>query len=258
MGIRFTKDTYTQIKLCPEQIYGLDHDTINSYIFGYMINDRDDYTDLHYTLQESGLMTDERLIMTAKQKGISLEIMISRRTDIKGRVELLSKISDYGSLRADYYNKFPHHMCHVILNFIKGNRYCYDFKERLTNHFDFSNFSHFSVLSICRSIPFDHQYLNRAEDIMLEYLAPQIKAMFIYLKCHSTEPKDIVFKMIEGFYKRSYRLVPTMNEKKIEYLAADYPAVPTIPAEDLEDILRVLTTENEWTLVEAKEYLRIT
>lgn len=257
MGLSFTKDTYTQIKLCPEKVYGLEHDTINTYIFGYMINDRDDYSDLHNILQESGLMTDERLIMTAKQKGISLEIMISRRTDIKGRVELLSKISDYGNLRADYYNKFPHHMAHVIINFIKSNRYCYDFKERLESRFDFSNFSHFSVLSICRSIMFERQYLNRAEDILLEYLGPQIKAMFIYLKCHSTEPKDIVFKMIEGFYKKSLRLVPTMNDKKIEYETIDYPSVPTIPPEDLTDILEVLMTENEWTTQEAKEYLRI-
>lgn len=258
MGIRFTKEAYEQIKIQPEQVYGLDQDTINSYIFSYMLNDRGDFGELHKVLQESmSLMSDERLIMTSKQKGISLEPLICRRLDIKGRVELLSKITDYGCLRPEYYNKFPHHMLQVILNYIKANRFCYDFKERLTSRFDFSNFSHFSVLSICRGIPFEHQYLNRAEDIFLEYIGPQIKAIYTYLKCHSSEPKEISFKMIEGFYHKSYRLIPTLGDKKIEYMAADYPVVPIVPQDDLPDIIEMLMKENQWTREECLEYLRI-
>jgi len=258
MGQSFTKENYTQLKLCPDRVASLDIDTINNQVFSHMINDPCDYSELHIKMQTFLSMSDERLIMTAKRKGVSLIPLINATCDPKHRVSLLSKISDYGILRQEYYNTYPLYVVHVILDFITLHRNTYDFKERMMTKFNFKYFSHSSIMAICKKIKFDGEFLSRTEDILVEQFQDQITSMFKYLRrSNPTIPKNIVFKMIEGFYKKSSRLVPTLSESKVRHTTYDYPFVPIIPDDDLEDIIEALRNEYSWSRAECKRYLRI-
>lgn len=258
MGQSFTKENYNQLKLRPDLVAGLDIDTINNQVFSHMINDPCDYSELHIKMQTFLSMSDERLIMTAKRKNVSLAPLINATNDFKHRVSLLAKIADYGLLRQDYYNTYPLYVVHVILDFITLHRNTYDFKERMLTKFNFKYFSHSSILAICKKIKFDGEYLSRTEDILVEQFQDQVTSMFKYLRRNNpTIPKDIVFKMIEGFYKKSSRLVPTLSENKVRHTTYDYPFVPIIPDDDLEDIIAALKNEYSWSRAECKRYLRL-
>lgn len=258
MGQSFTRENYNRLKLQPDLIAGLDIDTINNQVFTHMINDPCDYSELHIKMQTFLSMSDERLIMTAKRKNVSLMPLINAVRDNIRRVSLLAKIADYGILKQEYYNTYPLYVVHVISDFITLHRNTYDFRERMLTKFNFKYFSHSSILTICKKIKFDGEYLNRTEDLLIEQFRDQITSMFKYLRrVNSTIPKNIVFKMIEGFYKKSSRLVPTLSETRVRHTTYDYPFVPLIPDEDLEDIITMLRNEYSWSRSECKRYLRI-
>jgi len=258
MGQSFTKDTYTCLKLQPDLVASIDIDTINNQVFSFMINDPCDYSELHTKMQTFLSMSDERLILTAKRKGISLMPLINATCDSKHRISLLNKIADYGILRQEYYNTYPLYMASVIIEFINLHINTYDFRERLTTKFNFKYFSHNSVLAICKKIKFDNEYLNRAEDILIEQFRDQILSMFKYLRQVNTNiPVVIIFKMIEGFYSKSVRLVQTLSKSKVQHTTFDYPVVPIIPDNDIDVIIDSLMTEYSWSVNECRKYLRL-
>jgi len=256
MGQGFGKNDYEKLKMQPELVAGLDLEFVNTHLFCFMLNDLGNYNELHEKMQMFMSMSDERLILTAKSKNISLKTLISNTNDNKYRVALLSKINDYGLLRSEYYNAYPMQIVRVIIDFIVANRRAYDFQELLRSKFDFRNFSHASILDICKKIKFDNEYLDRPEDTLIEQFGPQISSMYTYIKKNNKLPVRIIFKMLEGYYKKSERLVQTFGDTKVRHVTYDYPTVPYINDCDLQEIVDLLSEEYSWSIEDCLVYLR--
>lgn len=259
MGQKFSVSEYKKIKQEPERVIEMDLETINNYLFSFMLNDREDYSRLHKSLQEYGNMPPERLIISSRGK-ISLGPLLGNISNHDHRVEILSRISDFGHLNQEYYVRWPIEMSCVILKFIKGYRAAFDFNEQFRARFNLDYFTHNNVIGICKRIMFQGEYINREEDLLIEFLGDKIKDMFIYLRRHYPKniPDYIVFKMIEGFFEESTRLAPTLNGTKVTLRLMNYPCVPVIPDEYLPGIIQEMIkekkVENE---IEAKAFLRI-
>lgn len=258
MGSSLSHQQYIELKQRPEKIIGMDIETINGPVFGLMLNDRSGYTLLHETMQTHMSMTNDRLIITAKLKDISLNKLLSSTSDAMSRVRLLCTIADYGVLRPEYYLIWPIEMADCILQYIRMYRMDFDFHERVTRRFNTNNFCHEGVLEICKRMQFTGHPLGRAEDTLVELLGEKIKTMYEYLKTvYTTVPPIIVFQIIEEFYSKSNRLLPALGGKKILHMANNYPVVPIIPQEDVADILKYLMDTREIDEDEAREILRI-
>jgi hypothetical protein len=224
MGQRFSHADYKLLKHQPERIAGLDLETINNYVYSFMITDNEDYTNLHKTMQTFASMSAERLILTAKRQSISLTPMIE--SERSNRVNLLLLISRYCKLEPEYYVRWPLDMKKVICTYITNNPHR-DMKEI----FDFASFTHAGVLNICGSISFDKERIGRPEDKLLTYLSPQIESMFDYLLANNQRlGAVVVYRMIEAFYRSSSRVIPTLGGGRIVITEKDYPVVPKIPA----------------------------
>lgn len=258
MGQKFTKDEYKKIRERPEHMLELGLETINNQLFSFMLNDPEDYSRLHKTLQQYGNMSPDRLILSSRGK-ISLVPLLNSVSCDETRIGLLARIAEYGYLRQEYYVRWPSELFVVICKFIQGFRSSFDFEEQLKCRFNFDMFCHNNVIGICKKVRFANEYINRPEDIFLEFLGPKIRGMFIFLRSHYPEniPNYIIFKMIEGFYESSTRLAPTLNGSRVSLVLQNYPEVPEIPDEYLEEIILGLIEDRKISREDAKKFLRI-
>lgn len=247
MGQRFSTVDYAKLKNQPEYVAGMDIETINTIVYSHMINDIEDYSVLHRTLQTFSSMSPDRLILTAKRQNIPLTPLIESMGDRNSRINILLSISRYCKMHPEYYVRWPIEMKSVILQYIQMGR-------TVSDIFDFGSFTHTNVLNICNSITFENERLNRPEDKILIFLRPQIESMFEYLL--KTNPRlsvIVIFRMIEAFYKSSTRVVHGLGDTKIIVTERDYPVVPRLPAEVIPEIIQYLSDKH----TDPKEYLRL-
>lgn len=238
MGQRFSHAEYKLLKQQPERVAGLDLETINNYVYGYMITDNEDYSLLHKTMQTFASMSAERLILTAKRQSISLAPMIE--SERSNRVNLILLISKYCRLEPEYYVRWPLEMKKVICIYIANNPH-----RDPRDTFDFSAFTHTGVLNICGSINFTGEKLGRPEDRLLSYLSPQIESMFDYLMIHHPRLGPVVvYRMIEAFFSSSQRVIPALGGGKIVVTEPDYPCTPKIPDVHMQAITQYLDEKN--------------
>jgi hypothetical protein len=210
----------------------MDLETINTIVYSYMINDVEDYSTLHRTMQTFASMAPDRLILTAKRQGISLAPMIDSSRD--NRVNLLLTISRYCKMETEYYVRWPVDMKAVIMAHMNGTR-------DVSEVFDFNAFTHNGILSICNSIRFEGERLSRPEDRLLGYLTEKIEDMFMYIS--RTNPRlsnVVVFRMIEAFYKSSTRVILGLGGAKIIIIQEDYPVVPRLPDSAMPEIIEYI------------------
>lgn len=252
MGQRFSVNDYKQLKHQPERVAGLDLETINTVVYSYMINDVEDYSNLHKTMQTFASMAPDRLILTAKRQGISLAPMLESSRD--NRVSMIMSISRYCKIETEYFVRWPVEMKAVIIAHMNGSR-------DVAEIFDFGAFTHNGVLSICNSIRFENERLNRPEDRLLGYLTEKIEDMFMYLSRMNPRLSNVViFRMIEAFYKSSTRVIHGLGGAKIVIVQEDYPVVPKLPDKAMGEIIEYIieSAEDETVPTEAEiaKYLR--
>lgn len=258
MGQALSDRGYQELKTHPERVIGMGIDFINGPLYSHMVNDRSGYSQLHEIMQKYLTMTNDKLIITAKLKGISLVPLLSTVSTCQERVRLLSDISSYGNLRPEYYLIWPIEMADCILQYIRAFRMNFDFKESVVKKFNFDNFCHEGILDICKKIHFDNQPLGRAEDLLVEYLGVKIKSMYEYMKTvYPNVDKTVVFQIIEEFYSTSNRLLPALGGKRVTYRTNNYPIVPVIPKEDIDDIVSYLMSTRKISRNDALIVLRM-
>lgn len=252
MGQRFSVNDYKLLKHQPERVAGMDLETINTIVYSYMINDTEDYSVLHKTMQTYASMAPDRLILTAKRQSISLAPLLETSRD--NRVNMIMSISRYCRMETEYYVRWPVEMKAVIMAHMNGAR-------DVAEIFDFNAFTHNGVLSICNSIRFEGERISRPEDRLLGYLTEKIEDMFVYLS--RTNPRlsnVVIFRMIEAFYKSSTRIIHGLGGAKIIIIQEDYPVVPRLPEEALPEIIEYITTtdtESETpSTADIEKYLR--
>lgn len=249
MGNSFTKDIYESLKLDPEKVASLSLEDVNDKIFVYMLNDKGNYSKLHKQIQIFGNMPLEKMIITAVHGNVSLMPLFGVTSDADKRLYIMRRLSEQGPLDLIYYNAFPIVVSKVIMEFICMYNDTYGFRERLLTKFQFSNFTHKAVLSICRQIRFDKSAIGRPEDIFVTFLGPQIKSMYRYVKKTNNFSSAMTFQYLKGFYDSSLRHVTSIDNQHIPFMKANYDIVPEIPEEDVREIAlllsdRIMTREN--------------
>lgn len=256
MGNSFTKDVYEALKQDPEKVAGMSLEDVNDKLFVYMLNDKGNYSALHKQIQLFGNMPLDKMIVTAAHGNVSLMPLFGMTSDIDKRLFIMRRLSEQGPLDLIYYNAFPIVVSKVIMEFICMYHDTYGFRERLLTKFQFNNFTHKAVLTICRQIRFDRAAIGRPEDTFVTFLGPQIKSMYRYVKKTNNFSSVMTFTYLKGFYDSSLRQVMSIDNQHIPFMKNNYDTVPEIPEEDIPSIANMLAEKN-MSREEISAYLRV-
>lgn len=240
MGSQFSKDYYERLKKNPELVAGVPFDVVNNELFGFMLNDITNFSNLHKQIQIFGSMTTDKIIITSLQGSISLMPLLQSLADDTQRMEILRKLSELGAISPEYYSAYPTLVFVIILEFIRIFRDSYGFREKLYARFCFDHFTHNGILNICRNIKFTGASINRPEDIFLEHVSKGIKSMYRFMTKEKNMPPGLAFKCLEGYYHKSMRQVLAVDGTRVPYEVWDYPVVPIIPTDDIPQIMSCL------------------